>query len=103
MEDIKYKFDPQFPRSVISVADFRANLRGLFQMDLAPLRPSAKRVLDEMEYSTDAAATAQYAGTGVTITSQAVSGSLVQEGSYSLKAVTDATANRFFERAYVMD
>lgn len=103
MEDIKYKFDPQFPRSVINVEDFRACLRGLFQMDVAPLRPLAKRILDEMEYSTDAAAAAQYAGTGVTITKQAVSGSLVQEGSFSLKAVTDATANRSFERAFVAD
>jgi len=103
MEDIKYKFDQQFPRSVINAADFRASLRGLFQMDLAPLRPSAKRILDEMEYSTDGAAAAEYAGTGVTITKQVVSGDLVQEGSFSLKAVTDATANRTFGRALVLD
>lgn len=98
MDETKYKFDEQFPRSVINVADFQSTMKGLHQMDLAPLRPSARRILDEMEYSTDAAAQAKYSGTGVTITKQGVSGTLVQEGSYSLKAVIDGTNNRSFAR-----
>lgn len=83
---------------MVSVADFRANLRSLAQMDIGPLQPKAKFTLDQMEYSTNGSASGQYTGTGVTITTQAVSGSLVQEGSFSLKAVTDGTANRSFGR-----
>lgn len=101
MDEIKYKYDEQFPRSVVNVNDFRNTLRGLAQMDFSPLKPMAKRILDEMEYSSDAAAAAQYAGTGVTITKQAVSGTLVHEGNFSLKAVTDATADRSFRRSFV--
>lgn len=66
----------------------------LHQLDVLPLRPSAKRILDEMEYSTDASAAAAWSGTGVTVTKDA---SIFQVGSYSVKAVTDATANRQVE------
>src|SRR6185503_1852597 len=103
MDETKYKFDDQFPRSVISQLDFRNTLRALHSMDLGPLRPMAKRFLDEMEYSTDSAAQAQYAGTGVTITQQDDTGSLVEEGSFSLKAVTDGTSNRTFDRDIALD
>lgn len=78
-------------------------MRGIDQHDIGPLRPTAKQVIDQMEYSTDASAQAKYSGTGVTISKQAVSGTLVQEGSFSLKAVTDATANRSFERSLVLN
>lgn len=100
LDDIKYKFAENFPNSVISVEDFRSSLRGLFQQDIAPLRPMAKLIIDEMEYSTSPAAQSKYAGTGVTITSE---GTAVEEGDFSIKAVTDTTANRSFSRNLVMN
>ncbi|MDO8581198.1 MAG: hypothetical protein Q7S13_06950 [Candidatus Omnitrophota bacterium] len=96
-DEIRYQYDENFPTGSFSLANFRATLRGLSEMDLMPLRPKAKRTLDGMEYSTTAAVTAQYAGTGVTITSEA---SIIQEGSYSLKAVIDATNDRNFSRTF---
>lgn len=102
-DEVLNRYDFNFPRDVISVSDFRATMRGLDQLDLGPLKPSAKRIVDQMEYSSDASVQAQYAGTGVTITKQSVSGTLVQEGSFSLKAVTDGTSNRSFERSLVLN
>ncbi len=102
-DEVRYKYDHNFPRDVLSVVDFRSTLRGIDQNDIGPLKPSAKFILDQMEWSSNASAQAQYVGTGVTITSQSVSGTLVQEGSFSLKAVTDATANRSFERSFVVN
>lgn len=96
-DEIRYQYDENFPTGSFSLPNFRATLRGLAEMDLMPLRPKAKRTLDGMEYSTTAAATAQYAGTGVTITAEA---SIIQEGSYSLKAVIDGTNDRNFSRAF---
>ncbi len=66
-------------------------------MDLGPLRASAKFVLDQMEYSSNASVQAQYSGTGVTITTES---SIKQEGSYSLKAVIDGTNDRNFSRTF---
>lgn len=97
-DETKYDFDDQFPRDTLTREDWRSNNRGISQMDIGPLRPSAKRLIDEMEYSSDASAQAQYSGTGVTITKQADSGSLVKEGSFSLKAVIDGTNDRSFGR-----
>lgn len=99
-DEVRYEYDWNFPEGAFSKANIRANIRGLHQMDFMPLRPSAKRVIDGMEYGTDAAAQAIYAGTGVTITSDSAN---EQEGSYSLKAVTDGTANREFEASYTLN
>ncbi len=96
-DEIRYQYDENFPTGSFSLPNFRASLRGLSEMDLMPLKPQAKRTLDGMEYSTTAAVTAQYAGTGVTITSEAT---IIQEGSYSLKAVIDATNDRNFSRTF---
>ncbi len=96
-DEIRYQYDDNFPGGSFSLANFRATLRALHEQDLMPLRPRAKRILDGMEYSTDASAQAEYSGVGVTITKE---GTIKQEGSFSLKAVTDATANRSFSRAF---
>lgn len=96
-DETMYRYDENFPTGSFSLANFRATLRGLHEMDKMPLRPRAKRYIDDMDYSTDAAAQAVYSGTGVTLTHEA---SIIQEGSYSLKAVTDATANRSFSRTF---
>lgn len=96
-DEIRYQYDDNFPGGSFSLANFRATLRALHELDLMPLRPRAKRVLDGMEYSTDASAQAEYSGTGVTITKE---GTIKQEGSFSLKAVTDAIANRSFSRTF---
>jgi hypothetical protein len=94
-DEVRYQFDWDFPSGVFSLATFRSVLRGLHEQDILPLRPSAKRVMDGMEWSTNAAAQAEYSGTGVTITSDNAN---EHEGSYSLKAVIDATDGREFER-----
>src|SRR3989338_7500358 len=96
-DEIRYQFDENFPGGSFSLANFRATLRALHELELMPLRPRAKRVLDCMEYSTDASAQAEYSGVGVTITKE---GTIKQEGSFSLKAVTDAIANRSFSRTF---
>jgi len=94
-DEVRYYSDDQFPRDTISVADFRNQLRGIDQMDIGALKPAANLFLDEMEWSTNASAQAQYSGTGVTITSDSA---VEQEGTYNLKAVTDGTSNREFGR-----
>lgn len=99
-DEIRYQYDENFPYGSFSLANFRATLRGLSELDLMPLKPQAKRTLDGMEYSTTAAATAQYAGTGVTITAES---SIIQEGSYSLKAVIDSTNDRNFGRTFTIN
>jgi len=99
-DEVMYRYDENFPTGAFSLANFRATLRGLHEMDMMPLRPRAKRYVDDMEYSTDAAAQATYSGTGITITHEA---STVQEGSYSLKAVTDGTANRILSRTFAVN
>lgn len=99
-DEVRYLYDENFPAGVISRADFQNNLRGLAQMDIGPLQPMAKRVLDGMEYSADSAAAAAYSGTGVTVTSDS---SNEQEGSYSLKAVIDATDNRSMSRSLTIN
>lgn len=99
-DEVRTQYDFNFPRDVISVADFRATLRGLDQMDLGPMKPSAKYVIDQMEYSTNASAAAQYSGTGVTITTNSAS---EQEGTYALQAAIDATNNRSFSRSLSMN
>lgn len=90
-DEARYYFDPQFPRDVLDIGDFRNTLRGLNQGDFGPLRPMAKILVDEQEYSDDTSAQVIYSGTGITITSD---NSNEQEGSFSLKAVTDGTSNR---------
>lgn len=100
MSEVKQIFDRLQPTGILSLANMRNTLMALHQMDLLPLRPSAKRILDEMEYSTDGAAAAAYSGTGVTITKE---GTIKQEGNFSLKAVTDGTSNREFETDLVID
>lgn len=94
-DETRYQYDENAPEGMFSLANFRASLRGLAQMDVVPLRPQAKRVVDGMEYTTNASAQAQYSGTGVTITAET---SIKQEGSASLKAVIDGTADRSFAR-----
>ncbi len=96
-DETRYQYDENFPYGTFSLNNFRASLRGLSQMDLMPLRPQAKRVIDGMEYTTTAAATAQYSGTGVTITAETA---IKQEGDASLKAVIDATNDRTFSRTF---
>lgn len=96
-DETRYSYDYNFPYGTFSLANFRSSLRGLHQMDLMPLRPIAKYEVDPMEYSADAAAQAEYSGTGVTITADS---SNEEKGDYSLKAVTDGTADRTFGRAF---
>lgn len=99
-DEVRYKYDYNFPSGVFNLETFRNTLRGLHQMDLMPLKPSAKRIIDGMEYSTNSSIQSQYSGTGVTITKD---DSNEQEGNYSLKAVTDATNNRSFDRDIVLN
>lgn len=87
----RHQFDENQPKGAMSLANLRNVLRGLHQIDLLPLRPSAKFILDDMEYSTDAAAAAIFSGTGVTVTKEST---IIQEGTYSLKLVIDGTGNR---------
>lgn len=96
-DETRYQYDFNFPYGTFSLANFRASLRGLHQMDLMPLRPLAKLEVDPMEYTADAAAQAEYSGTGVTITSDSAN---EEKGDYSLKAVTDGTSDRSFGRTY---
>lgn len=87
----RHQFDENQPKGAMSLANLRSSLRGLHQLDMLPLRPTAKYILDDMEYSTDAAAQAVWSGTGVTVTKES---SIIQEGTYSLKCVIDGTGNR---------
>lgn len=96
-DETRYQYDFNFPYGTFSLANFRGTLRGLHQLDVMPLRPMAKFELDPMEYTADAAAQAEYSGTGVTITSDSAN---EEKGDYSLKAVTDETSNRTFGRSY---
>lgn len=96
-DEIRYQYDENFPSGPFSLDNWRATLRGLHQMDMMPLRPRAKRTVDGLEYSANAAIQAQYSGSGVTVTSE---DTIVQEGSYSLKAVIDATDNRTMARTF---
>lgn len=94
------QFDANQPNGNMSLANLRSSLRGLHQLDMLPLRPRAKQILDEFEYSTDASIQAEFSGTGVTITSES---STVQEGSFSGKMVIDGTGNREAEKTQSLD
>jgi len=96
-DNTRYIYDFNFPQGVFNQANFRASLRGLHQMDMMALRPLAGFEIDAMEYGTNGAAQAQYAGTGVTVSYESTN---KQEGTYSIKAVCDGTADRTFGRTY---
>lgn len=99
-DEVRYDYNENFPEGLISRDDFRGSLRGLSQMDLTPLRPEAKRYIENFEYGSNAAAQAVFSGTGVTITTD---NSVVQEGNYSLDAVIDGTGNRSFSASLTMN
>jgi hypothetical protein len=84
---------------MMSLLNLRNALRGLFQGDLMPLRPRASLILDAMEYGTDAAAAAAWAGAGLTVTKSTTK----QEGNYSAQAVVDATANRDLQQSKALN
>lgn len=96
-DETRYNYDENFPYGNFSTSNFRAALRSIDQGDTGPLKPMAKWVIDPMDYTTNAAATAQYSGTGVTITAETT---VKQEGDASLKAVIDATNDRAFGRTF---
>lgn len=89
----KHTYDPSQPQGTMSLMNMRNTLRALFQLDFMPLRPRASLLVDDMEYSSDAGAQAEWIGTGVTEGNSIVK----QEGSYALELVIDATGNRSVE------
>lgn len=92
-------FDENQPQGSLSVTNLRNTLRALFQMDLMPLRPRASRVIEPFEYGTDAAAQADWSGTGVTVTTSATK----QEGNNALQCVIDVTGNRSVVKTVALD
>jgi len=95
----RHIFDPKQPQGSMSLMNLRNTLRGLFQGDLMPLRPRASLVLDDMEYPSDAAAAAEWSGTGITVTYSTTK----QEGNYSIQAATDATPDRILANTQSLD
>lgn len=96
----RHQYDENQPKGKMSLANLRNSMRGLHQLDMLPLRPRAKQLLDDFEYSTDASIQAEWTGTGVTVTSE---GATVQEGNYSGKMVIDGTGNREAEKTQSLD
>lgn len=99
-DEVRYQYDYNFPEGAFNLANFRASLRGLHQMDLMALQPRAKRIIDALEYGTDAAVQGEFAGTGCTVTANS---STVQVGSYSMQVAVDATGNREVERTLAIN
>ena len=95
----RHVYDENQPYGMMSLLNLRNALRGLFQGDLMPLRARASSILDAMEYGTDAAAQAAWAGTGLTVTKSTTH----QEGDYSIQAVVDVTGNRDLQQSKVLD
>lgn len=95
----RYVYDKNQPQGAMSLANMRATLRALHEMDLLPLRPRASFIMDDMEYSTDAAAAAVWSGTGVTVTKSTT----VQKGSYAVQCAIDGTNNRTANQNIVLD
>lgn len=92
-------FDENQPQGKMSLANLRNALRALHQLDLMPLRPRAKLVLDDLEYSLDASAQAIWSGTGVTVS---ISSAVYHVGSYALKAIIDGTGNRTLSKTQAL-
>ncbi len=95
----RHVYDPNQPQGIMSLDNLRNTIRALYQGDLMPLRPRASKALDDMEFSTDAAAAALWVGTGVTVTKSTTK----QEGNSALQCVIDGTGNRMVSRLLVVD
>ncbi|MFA4991382.1 MAG: hypothetical protein WC569_02260 [Candidatus Omnitrophota bacterium] len=95
----RHYYDPNQPQGTMSLMNLRSALRALFQGDLMPLRPRASLILDDMEYSSDANAQAEWSGTGVTVTKSTTK----QEGNYAIQCVIDATDDRAVHKDVVLD
>lgn len=95
----RHVFDPNQPQGSMSLLNLRNALRALFQMDLMPLRPKASWLLDDMEYSSDANAQADWSGTGVTVGNSTTK----YNGSYALELVIDVTGDRKVTRSRSLD
>lgn len=93
-------FDENQPKGAMSLNNLRNQFRALHQLDVMPLRARASFILDDMEYSTDAAAQNEWSGTGVTVTTNSVD---KQEGNYCLQCVIDATGDRQVRRSQNMN
>lgn len=93
-------FDPNQPKGAMSLNNLRNLFRALFQMDVMPLRARASYILDDFEYSTNAAAQNEWSGTGVTVTTNSAD---KQEGNFCLQAVIDATGDRQLRRSETLN
>ena len=90
MEKYTYLFNE--PQGAMSLENMRNTLRGLHELDVAPLRPTTKLIIDQFEYPTNAAINAVWVNDpDATITTDST---VKQEGTYSMKVVSSPGGGR---------
>lgn len=96
----RHVYDENQPQGTKSLSNLRNAIRSLFQADLMPLRCRASWKIDDMEYSTQALAQAEWSGTGCTVDIESTN---QQEGNFAVEVAVDATGDRTVSRSLSMD